>query len=262
VYLTGTLGFGDYNLGSEKISVLKDDPFLFKLDANGTLINQLVLPINTAPSKGVSIALNTANEITWIGKYSGKNAILNGTFLPHEADFTFQQHTFILTIDQSEDLQITAINTIASLGTYEIPEIIPIRDSIFLAAGYFSQDILLGDTSFMADFSVSNRYDGFIGTFSLVDTNKTNVDPVTKMTKLIAQTINIFPNPTATFLNLQLEQSIEGQLTLKSFSGQTVYTANFKGIHHQVSVANLPKGIYFVYLESEQKYLVQKVMIQ
>lgn len=450
VYLTGTLGFGDYILGEDSVSVLIDDPFLFKLDNTGEVVNHLVLPINATRSKGVSLALNAKNEIIWIGKYAGKNAIINETFLPHKADYVFQQHTFVLTIEQLEDFQITAIHTIESLGTYEIPEIIPLGDSTFLAAGYFSQDIILGDTSFVSDFSVSNRYDAFVGVFGLVDTsivtlaytplvvenatwilynseddftintywaykiqgdtivdginykklhyyelekrssnsfniisqklegilredkterkvyarlfptsnffgfgtcsdseeqlildfNKTineafddchaaqigeaktilkdtiidsygqlrralinegaiqliegigynkglflqptslvhagygygllnycqdinfNCNLLTAITDPLPQKVRISPNPTSNFLNLRLEQFIEGQIELKSISGQIVYTANFKGINHQISVRDLPKGLYFLYLQSEEGYLIQKVIIQ
>lgn len=183
VYITGTIGYGDYELGDDTVSVVRDDPYLFKLDSNGVVVDYLVLPLNTAPSKGSSIAFNTANELIWIGKYSGNDARIHKTFLPHESTSYYQQHLFLLTLDDS--LNIKSIHTIESDGTYEIPEIIAIEDNAFLAAGYFSQEVLLDDTIFTTDFAVSNIYDVFMGTFSIeenckedyiLDNTETNTD--------------------------------------------------------------------------------------
>ncbi|MFK7980793.1 MAG: T9SS type A sorting domain-containing protein [Saprospiraceae bacterium] len=174
VYITGTLGYGDYYLGNDTISVARNDPYLFKLDGNGAIVDYLVLPLNTAPSKGASIAFNEANELVWIGKYSGNDARIQEIYLPHESSSYFQQHLFLLTLDESDGFDIKSIHTIETNGTYEIPEIIAIEDNAFLAAGYFSQEILLGDTTFTTDFSVSNIYDVFMGTFSIMENCKEN----------------------------------------------------------------------------------------
>ena len=169
VYITGTLGFGDYQLGKDTVSVLAHDPYLFKLDGNGEVVDYLILPLNYAASKGISIAFNTNNELIWIGEYAGKDALIQETFLPHKANYYFQPHLFLLTLD--DDLTIESIHTIESTGNYEIPEIIATEDNGFLAAGYLSQEIVLGDTTFTSDFTVSNIYDVFLGKFNILDEN-------------------------------------------------------------------------------------------
>ena len=171
IYLTGTLTHGDYTLGNDIVSVELNDPFLFKLDSTGMVVDYLILPLNTSFSKGSSIAINQANELVWIGKYANRNARINETFLPHEADFFLQPHLFLLTIDPLEDLAIQTIQTIESLGDYDIPEIIPLSDNSFLATGYFNQEIQLGDTQFNSAFPQGFQKDAFVGTFSIIDSS-------------------------------------------------------------------------------------------
>ena len=78
----------------------------------------------------------------------------------------------------------------------------------------------------------------------------------------LPQKVTIFPNPTANLINLQLAQPLRATIALKTLTGQTVYQANFNGGSYQISVSDLSKGIYLLYLQSKEGYLMQKIIIQ
>lgn len=57
--------------------------------------------------------------------------------------------------------------------------------------------------------------------------------------------VQIFPNPSANFLNIKSSQIIT-KIEIFNFQGQTVQIDDVQNTEHLISIANLPKGIYFV----------------
>lgn len=166
--------------------------------------------------------------------------------LQPQADFTSN----LLNLTVLDTIQLTSTSTESSLhewalspATYEFVEGTT-RNSrdpkiAFQAAGIYNVSL-----------SVTN-------TFGRADTTKIGylqVDPVISTTSTLAQpevAVQVFPNPTNNYINIQLlDQEIsEVQLRLFDAKGQLLltkkYTAKAKEVH-QLAVSQLPSGLYWL----------------
>ena len=92
--------------------------------------------------------------------------------------------------------------------------------------------------------------------------NNFNCNLLTNTKEPLRQKVNIFPNPTANLINLQLTQPLTATIALKTLTGQTVYQADFNGGSYQIPISDLSKGVYMLHLQSKEGYLMQKIIIQ
>lgn len=92
--------------------------------------------------------------------------------------------------------------------------------------------------------------------------NKFNCNLLTHTNVPLPQKVAIFPNPANDYLNLQFEQIFDGQIQLHSLAGQVVYQSVFQATTHEIHIADLPKGVYLLHLQSTKGYYIQKVFIQ
>ena len=77
--------------------------------------------------------------------------------------------------------------------------------------------------------------------------------------------IRIFPNPASASLTVMLEHETfqEGSVELFQFNGQLIRTHDFSGSQIQISLKNLPKGIYFLSVkENGISICTRKLIIQ
>jgi len=88
-----------------------------------------------------------------------------------------------------------------------------------------------------------------------------NCNIITSVSDPLTQTVRIFPNPANTFIQVEFNQLFDGQVELKSIAGQTMYIADFKNDTHEIRVIDFPKGVYFLHLQSESEYFVQKILV-
>lgn len=73
--------------------------------------------------------------------------------------------------------------------------------------------------------------------------------------------IRIFPNPTSDFITINAPK--HGlNIQLFDLSGRIILEEKTKTNNHQISVSNLPAGIYIIRLQSENKILVHKFIVQ
>jgi len=202
LYLTGVLGFGTYDFDNRIVDVVIDDPYLLKLDNEGDIIEVLTLPLNIYSSEGSSIAVTEKEDIIWIGRYTGNNAIINGQLLPNDSINFFNQNLFYLLVEQSNGFKIKSINTLESEGDFNISTIQGKGNDEFIMAGYFAREMLLGDIRFESDFFVGNRYDLFLTSFSL--------DEVSSSFEEVKNTasLKVFPNPNYGQFTVELPNEI------------------------------------------------------
>ena len=79
---------------------------------------------------------------------------------------------------------------------------------------------------------------------------------------------NIFPNPNKGEFNLLLEgtKADHYNINISSIIGQNIYNESVQSIHNNfqknIHLANIPKGLYFVTISSEQGKIIKKVVIQ
>jgi len=76
-----------------------------------------------------------------------------------------------------------------------------------------------------------------------------------------SQQISVYPNPTKSLLNIELEHSIETEGNLYTVTGQKVWSSTF--VHYsRIKMGDLPKGIYMLHLRSGEQLLIKKIIKQ
>jgi hypothetical protein len=76
-----------------------------------------------------------------------------------------------------------------------------------------------------------------------------------------ASALKLYPNPARTVLNIVSGDMIR-ELRMIDMLGQVVYAADVVGESHQINVAGIRNGIYFVQILTSQGITTQKVQIQ
>ena len=73
--------------------------------------------------------------------------------------------------------------------------------------------------------------------------------------------VKIYPNPTANQITLAFDQLTSGQIHLFNLTGQQVLIEQITQTKtHQISVADLPKGVYFVTIKTENTTITKKII--
>jgi hypothetical protein len=75
--------------------------------------------------------------------------------------------------------------------------------------------------------------------------------------------IDVYPNPVANELFINLHLTIDGIATLTNVLGQDVYSTKLSGSNgstQHISVAGLPQGVYMLKIESNGQILTKKVL--
>ena len=73
--------------------------------------------------------------------------------------------------------------------------------------------------------------------------------------------VSIFPNPASADVTVQLEIPIEGKLTVYNQLGSEVFSEAFSENSKTISVSNLPAGLYFVTLSSNNRKATKKLIV-
>lgn len=78
----------------------------------------------------------------------------------------------------------------------------------------------------------------------------------------ILQGVQIAPNPTHNFINIQAQTSLNGQLNISNVWGQKVLVQTINGTQTSVNVSALPKGMYIVEVLAEGKTYREKIVVE
>jgi cytoskeletal protein CcmA (bactofilin family) len=77
--------------------------------------------------------------------------------------------------------------------------------------------------------------------------------------------ITVYPNPTQDYLNIIGELDIHTMKIVDS-NGKEYYSKHdfnlYEGIHIELKELNMPKGVYFIYLQHEGQNIIEKVVIE
>ena len=76
------------------------------------------------------------------------------------------------------------------------------------------------------------------------------------------KTVQIVPNPASEFVIIQSLVAFEGNVTIYNQLGAQMLSEPFSGTTKTLSVGNLPTGMYFVTLASENKKVTKKLIIK
>lgn len=102
--------------------------------------------------------------------------------------------------------------------------------------------------------SEADMYNLYIDAFSIQKGVSVNDIPT------VENTINIFPNPASTTLNINSSSNIE-QVEIFNLSGQMIAKEQGNGTAIQLNIADLAQGFYFVRVYSENGIVTKKVSV-
>lgn len=81
-----------------------------------------------------------------------------------------------------------------------------------------------------------------------------NVDGTTSITEATTSNIQIFPNPTADFITIQVAMEATN-ISLLDLEGKTIYSHQVTNVqNHQLDLSHLAKGMYVVAVQTEDQY--------
>lgn len=88
------------------------------------------------------------------------------------------------------------------------------------------------------------------------------VGDATSVNEIIANnTMNVYPNPVNSLINIQTQQPANMRLNIVTMNGSVVKQFMHNGTHTQVDVTALPKGVYLLLGEGEHAMLKERIII-
>ena len=144
-----------------------------------------------------------------------------------------------------------AINRIAKWnGSQWLPTLLDISGGTIESMALYNGKLLLAGSIFTINNVQANNI--ALIEFPKVGINENQQD----------KNLNIFPNPTTNFLNIQIKKGIqEGSVKLYNQLGQVVYSQT-KGVFQPIDVNTFAKGVYFAEVKQEDKVMRQKVVVE
>jgi hypothetical protein len=72
--------------------------------------------------------------------------------------------------------------------------------------------------------------------------------------------LNIYPNPTHSFLTIEIENSTHYNIEFTSLSGQLILSKDMEGTTHQLDLSSFQKGVYFITIRSKDFVTTRKII--
>jgi transglutaminase/protease-like cytokinesis protein 3 len=108
-----------------------------------------------------------------------------------------------------------------------------------------------------AYITVTTNDGGFISSCEI------NVVTSTDIKAHAMKQIEIFPNPSGDYINIQLPEALKrSKVTILNIQGKTIITNNIDNEQNQLDVSHLPSGVYIVRIESKQHSILKKFIKQ
>ena len=99
--------------------------------------------------------------------------------------------------------------------------------------------------------------------FGEVEDYQLNIGEIVGLKGFVSETVIIYPNPTSRHITIQLNTNdIIEKLTITNTMGQIIHTINNPKTTEDFDFDSFSKGVYFVNIQSENKQIVKKVIVQ
>ena len=72
----------------------------------------------------------------------------------------------------------------------------------------------------------------------------------------------MFPNPASETVQLQFSQPLEARIEVYNISGALLFSEEISGIHKNLSISHLSKGVYFVSVISGREKVIKKLIVK
>ncbi|WP_418262365.1 T9SS type A sorting domain-containing protein [Flavobacterium faecale] len=119
-----------------------------------------------------------------------------------------------------------------------------------------STDKMQGMHYFSAETFVSVWEDGRI-----VQNTPDNTPLSVAEKNFVNQSVLVFPNPASTVITIQSSENME-QVQLVDMNGKLMRTQDVKSQQHQLNIADLPSGMYFLKIKTEHRTEIKKILKQ
>ncbi len=101
------------------------------------------------------------------------------------------------------------------------------------------------------------------GNTSRVWTLYTYADIVGIQNHEIYSSVRIYPNPATSSIKVSVpEEMRNGRYQIYNIYGQTVHSEKYKGVAFDIEIETLPRGIYFVKINSDRYQVIEKMMFR
>ncbi len=112
------------------------------------------------------------------------------------------------------------------------------------------------DVSFIYDVEYP-QYDNLFTVYGVSNVVDVTMSITSVGNDLIGKSLNVFPNPTNSFINIASDYDIKS-VTLVNYVGQVVYSSNVNAHDFQINVSEFVTGIYIVRVETAEGNLLTK----
>lgn len=75
------------------------------------------------------------------------------------------------------------------------------------------------------------------------------------------ETINLYPNPASSEINLEVKDGVGARLEIYSIMGELVYAETLESVHTQIDCSSFSAGLYTVTVVSDKGVISKKIII-
>jgi hypothetical protein len=86
------------------------------------------------------------------------------------------------------------------------------------------------------------------------------LENVLKEEETLAMTIDVYPNPATSYLNIKISEIKDASFTMLNTNGQNIASETINQTEYQIQLHTLPPGIYFLKIHNKGVYKEFKVI--
>lgn len=261
IYLAGTIDFGTQLFDQLTLEVLRNDPYLLKLNAaNGSVQDVINLPLGFSFAAGRAFTIDEDDNIFLFGEYTSSFNLLGPDTLPSASGISMPRNLFVAAIEQKDSFQIK--NGFAITGSQDLSILsAQLTESNNISIiGRYEWDIKVGENEFVANFlQVLGQYDMYLGNIS--------IDSISSINHLGDPSVfKVFPNPSRGEFTVQKDPdfTFPKNVNYKIFNleGKVIRSGTFGNQGFQIEETIAETGIYILQVIADQKTYLKRIVVQ
>ena len=229
------------------------------------------VPVGFSSTSDVFISGVILNSSTGFNKQNGANTVLKGIFYSSKTFNDQWSYAMAAYQPQFNYQTIADTGTVVSInGTYRAGTPLPVISSLVAGGTGGGGNNYTGSSSSLDNFSacaaVSNAVTGRSGLTENISESVTQTD---QDSERFVKRISVFPNPANDQITVVIQPEYTGkaEITLLDVHGRTVFRVNGlqlesgKVYQKNISVKDMAPGLYFMRIQGQNMFLVQRLMI-
>jgi hypothetical protein len=247
VYVTGSFGSPTIPFGStilnNAISTGSSDIFIAKYEAAGTVLWAKALG-GTSSDFGSSVTTDASGNVFMSGRFTSLDMTFDSNTLNNAGNFD------ILIVEYDAIGTALWANSAGGNGAdYGFSVATDASGNLYMSGRFNSSAIIFGSST----LTNAGTTDIFIAKYTGTGTG---------VNKMIGNNnIKISPNPISSTITITIPKSIYANITITNLTGKQVATYNLQNTTIEtIDVSNLPEGVYFVSLKSDEGVITKKIV--